>query len=237
MPTYDTPGLTYDSGVFFDDFSTPQPTKHKMAKIKLNLSKLSVEDKLTLGNNIKSNMTTNVAVFVTPNPTLTAYGTVITNLTSKNATVASLKTQFAAAVDDRDATEKAFDASTTQLASYVDNIANGDPVIIGKAGMGVRAATTPAGVPGQVGNLALTAGDSDGELDAQWDPLPGAKSYEVQTSPDPITATSWVNKSPVTKSKTVLPGLPSGTRVSVRVRAVGTGGIGAWSDPAIKTVP
>ena len=237
MPTYDATGLTYDSGVLFDDLFPPQPRKNKMAKIKLNLSKLSVEDKITLGNNIKSSMTTNVATFATPNPTLAAYGTLITNLTNKNAAVVSLRSQLAVAMQDRDVAEKAFDAGSTQMASYVDNVANGDPVIIGKAGMGVRGASAPAGVPDPVSNLSLTAGDSDGELDAQWDPVSGAKTYEIQTSPDPITSTSWVSKPTVTKSKAVLTGLTSGTRANVRVRAVGSGGIGAWSDASSKTVP
>ena len=70
-----------------------------------------------------------------------------------------------------------------------------------------------------------------------WDPTTGAKSYEIQVSPDPYTGTSWVNKAPSTKSKSSLTGLTSGTRVWVRVRATGTGGQGAWSDPATKIVP
>jgi hypothetical protein len=89
----------------------------------------------------------------------------------------------------------------------------------------------------QVTNLSASTGDNDGELDIQWDPVRGAKSYEIQVSPDPITSSSWVGKPSVTKSKAALVGLTSGQRMNVRVRAVGSGGLGAWSDPAIKTVP
>jgi outer membrane protein assembly factor BamB len=88
-----------------------------------------------------------------------------------------------------------------------------------------------------VANLAITSGDSAGELDLQWDPIPGAKTYEIQTSPDPMTSTSWTSQPSVTKSKTVILGLTSGARVWARVRAVNAAGQGAWSDPATKIVP
>ncbi len=86
-------------------------------------------------------------------------------------------------------------------------------------------------------NLSITAGDNAGELDLQWDPVAGAKTYEVQISPDPVTATSWVSQPSVTRSKTVILGLTSGARMWARVRAVNAAGQGAWSDVATKIVP
>jgi hypothetical protein len=41
----------------------------------------------------------------------------------------------------------------------------------------------------------------------------------------------------VTKSKTAVMHLPSGSRIWVRVRAIGPGGTGAWSDTSTKIVP
>ena len=137
MANYDSPGVLYDGGVLYDAAISPPPTQRKrMAKIKLDLSHRSVEDKITLGGNIKTNMTTNVTVFATPNPSLASYSTVITALTAKNATAVSLRSQLSVAMTDRDVAEKAFDVNTTQLASYVDNIANGDPVKIGRRAWG-----------------------------------------------------------------------------------------------------
>jgi hypothetical protein len=83
----------------------------------------------------------------------------------------------------------------------------------------------------------VTAGDHDGELNAQWDPVHGAKTYEVQTSPDPFTATSWSKTKSVTPSSVVLTGFTSGARIWVRVRAIGTGGEGNWSSEISKIVP
>ena len=93
-------------------------------------------------------------------------------------------------------------------------------------GFALRADKTPTGTTPPVTALAVTAGDNAGELDAHWDPVPKVKTYEVQTSPDPMTADSWTSQTPVSKSKTAVFGLPSGTRVWVRVRAITAAGPG-----------
>ena len=65
-----------------------------------------------------------------------------------------------------------------------------------------------------------------------------ANSYEIQTSVDPVTASSWAFKKSAPKSSVTIDGLTSGTKMWVRVRAVGAGNAtGPWSDPATKTVP
>ena len=236
MANYDSPCLTNDSGVFYDAVSLPQPTRKKMAKVKLNLDRLSITDLIQRGVDIKTAMTGN-ANFTSPIPSLTNIGTLITALTTNNNTYESGQLTQKTNLTNRDNAAAALVAGLTQLGGWVEAASAGDEAKIQSAGMGVRGARGAVSMPAQVSNLSLTAGDNDGELDAQWDPVPNAKTYEIQTSPDPITGSSWTSKPTVTKSKAVLLGLPSGTRVNVRVRAVGSGGIGAWSDPAIKTVP
>jgi hypothetical protein len=236
MANYDAPGLTYDSGVFYDALFLPQPSRKKMARVKLNLDRLSITELIQRGTDIKTAMTGN-ASFTTPIPSLTNVGTAITALTTANSTYESGVLTQKTNLTNRDNAPAALIALLTQLGGYVEAASAGDEAKIQSAGMGVRAGKTPPAMPGQVANLSLTAGDNDGELDAQWDPVDVAKSYDVETSPDPMTPTSWTPKQSVTKSKAVLLGLPSGTRVWVHVRAVGSGGTGAWSDPAVKTVP
>jgi hypothetical protein len=107
---------------------------------------------------------------------------------------------------------------------------------IAGAGIGAAGVAAAVGIPGQVRNLALASGNP-GELDAQWDSDAAAKSYEIQTSPEPMTGTSWTAQPSATKSSAALPGLVSGSRQWVRVRGVGAAGTGAWSDPATKIVP
>jgi hypothetical protein len=119
----------------------------------------------------------------------------------------------------------------------VDLTAAGDESKILSAGLSVRAARAPQAVPAPVQNLSLTAGDNAGSLDAHWDPPGNAKSYEVQTSPDPFTDASWVTRDTLTNSKTTLTGFTSGAKIWVRVRAINSAGKGAWSDVATKIVP
>jgi hypothetical protein len=177
------------------------------------------------------------ASFTAPNPTLTVFGTKITDATTKVAAYNASVTASQTAMSDRDTSLEALRQTMRQLAAYVENASGGDAVKIESAGMGVRAAATKIGVPAQVLNLVLTAGDFDGTLDAACDAVYGASSYEIQTSADPMTATSWAFKMTSSKSSATLEGLTSGAKVWVRVRAIGAAGPGPWSDPAVKTVP
>jgi hypothetical protein len=237
MGNYDTPGVFYDSGVFYDTIlPVPQPTRKKMAKIKLSLNKLSITELLQKANNIKTALTGN-ASFATPIPALTVLTTAITALGTANNTYESGQVVQKQNLTNRDSAADGLIAVLTQLASYVEAQSGGDPAKIQSAGMDVRATASPSTIPTQVANLFVTAADNDGELDAQWDRADGAKSYEIQSSVDPITPTSWVSRASVTRSRVTLNSFTSGQRIWVRVRAVGAAGQGAWSDPAVKTVP
>jgi hypothetical protein len=88
----------------------------------------------------------------------------------------------------------------------------------------------------QVANLHAATGDSPGEVDVNWNSVDGARSYEIQTAPDP-TAGPWAFKDNSTKSKATLSGLTSASRIWVRVRAIGANDKGGWSDPAETVVP
>ena len=238
MARFDTPGINYDSGVLYDEPDGPQLQTKGMAKPKLNLRTLTPDEVAALGNRIKTAMTGN-ANFTTPNPALTALGTLITTLQTKIGAYNTAKAAADLALADRDAAVTALGNGLTQEAAYVENITGGDPVKIESAGMSVRAAAAPIGALSQAQNLATTVGDDDGELDATWDPVRGAKSYQVQYCVDPITPAGWKDVAPVGKSRKTITGLTSGARVWVRVRAIAPKeeNNGGWSDPAVKTVP
>lgn len=90
----------------------------------------------------------------------------------------------------------------------------------------------------QVLNLSVSAGDEVGQLDVQWDPVSGVRVYKLQIGTDPTgPSPDWTDKAMVTKSKCSLKSLPTATKVWVRVKAIGAKDEGAWSDPAVKTVP
>lgn len=236
MAFYDNPTVTYDSGLLYDEPVQPQRQKKHMAKVKLGTNKMTPDEILALANQIITAMTGN-ATFPAPNPTLTALTALKNTATTKVAAQKAAQLTAKQATDDRDAALDALLIALGQLALHVENVSAGDAVKIQSAGMTVKAPALPPTVPDQVLNLAVSAGDNDGELDAQWDPVRGAKSYQIQTSPDPITPTSWHDATPSSGSKSIIGGLPSGTRVWVRVRAINKRGPGPWSDPATKIVP
>lgn len=237
MAFYDTPGLTYDSGVFYDEEPTPQPIRKHMGKVKLGLARLGPDQVVALANTIKTAMTGN-ANFAAPNPTLVAVGTLITTATTK---IAAYNTSLAAtdtALSDRDAAVAALKAALTQEAAYVENVANGDSVKIESAGMGVRGLATPVGPLPQVMSLIVEPGANEGHLDVSWDPVYGAASYEVHTCTDPMLPANWTYKLTAAKSNADMNTFASGSRIWTRVRAIGADNApGPWSDPAVKTVP
>ena len=81
MAFYDS-GELYDSGVLYDSVPSSQPTRKKMAKVRLGLKDLTREQKISQATTIKTALTGN-ANFPSTDPTLTAYGTLITTAQSK----------------------------------------------------------------------------------------------------------------------------------------------------------
>lgn len=120
-----------------------------------------------------------------------------------------------------------------QLGSFVENKSNGDPAIITGGGFDVAGDRQPAPPVGQVMNLTLTHGDHEGAVDAAWNRDKSARSYEVQTSPEPMSATSWVPNQIAPRSACTIQNQTPGSKLWVRVRAIGNDGAGLWSDPAV----
>jgi hypothetical protein len=208
-------------------------------KVKLALFDKSDADLLTFAQAHVTAMAGN-ANFTTPLPATVAFATVLTTYSTALGNFNTAQAAAKTATTIKDTARQALETALTSRGDYVQLTANGaaDPeAVVESAAFSVRSGKTPPGMPSQVANLSITAGDNAGELDLQWDPVNGAKSYNAQICPDPITEPGWVSKPDVTKSKAVVLGLTSGNKVWARVRAVGPGGIGAWSDPATKIVP
>jgi hypothetical protein len=132
----------------------------------------------------------------------------------------------------RDATMQTVIGKYTTLGASVESASLGDPAFITAKGFDV------AGAPGstphvqQVLSLTLTHGDLDGSVDVSWHRDKSAKIYEVQTSPEPMSDKTWVPNQMAPKSSCTIAGQTAGTRLWVRVRAIGKDGPGLWSEPA-----
>jgi len=206
------------------------------AKVKLGLSRLSVLERIALASQIVTAMTANPN-FTTPNPPLVDITTKKTALIAANNDANAKYLAAKDAVNLRNDLVRDMDSLLTQEASYVDNIANGNDNIIMSAGMSIRDAKAPIGELPAPTNLYATAGDEDGEIVLNWEPVRGAKSYVVYMTTDPNVPDSWAHKASRTESFIDIKELTSGNKYWFRVAAVGAAGQGAFSDPATKYAP
>jgi hypothetical protein len=226
----------YDAAIFYDGYELLLPSIGQMKKIKLNFQQLKRTGTIQLARNVKTALTTNPNV-PTPNPTPTVLGT-------KADAVEEAVNDHEAAKDEVNAKRAARDAALLELeaalrteAQTVELACGGDLTKLSTTGFDLRDDPSPVGTPEQVQNLTVKASDNEGALKASWKKVRGANSYEIETSPDPITLTSWVRKDIVTKTRVEVNSFTSGQKIWVRVRAIGAEGDGPWSALAVKIVP
>jgi len=207
-----------------------------MGKVKLGLFRMPITVKAELAARIVTAMTGN-ANFTTPNPALADITAAKTALETAYNDALTKRQQAKAATDLMADKEKDLERALTLESLYVENVSGGDELKIQSAGMSVKDAAAPIGeLPAPMG-LYATAGDEDGEIVLNWEPVRGAKSYSVQTTTDPNVPDSWAHKKNATESFTDIKGLTSGGKFWFRVAAVGAAGQGAFSDPAAKYAP
>lgn len=207
-----------------------------MAQVKLNLRELTIPDKVQKFRQIITAMTGNPN-FTTPDPALAALTTATDNLENTYNAAQAARVTAKELTDLQDAAEQAADALMTSEGSYVQNKSQGVAAKIQSAGMGVRDPAAPIGDLPAPGNISATEGDHDGEVDAHWNRVKGAKSYLVQRTTTPTDAASWGNPAVSPKSKITLTGLVTGTKYYFRVAAIGAAGQGAWSEIASQVAP
>lgn len=91
---------------------------------------------------------------------------------------------------------------------------------------------------GQMTGLSLKGGPNPGSLIVRADPMERKMAIECQVNHTPNAAPTWVGQPPFTATPHTLTGLPSGTLVQVRIRAIFANGVlGPWSDIAELRVP
>jgi hypothetical protein len=206
-----------------------------MAKVKLELNKKNIAEKAALGNKVDTNMTGNV-YFKTPNPSLEALKTAITNMTAASDDVEAARKTVQVKLSILYQQESIFDGVMTQMGAYVDNTSNGDEAIILSSGMDVQKEKSSSTLPDKITSVNATVGDNAGEIDLSWERSSKAKSYVVEIAVNG-TVLEWKHAQITTRSKAELTGLITGTTYQLRVAAVGSAGQGPWSDPVVKVAP
>jgi hypothetical protein len=211
-----------------------------MAKVAMNLNNLSVNEKIAKGRAAltAAGSPEGVAVLGTPAPAEVAALLAATDALEvarddreAKANAALLATQGLA-----DA-EAAFNLAFSNYGRMGQNKSGGDATSIRAIGLDVVGVAVAISMT-QVLNLSVTAGDEEGSLDAQWDPVRGARIYKVQISTDLTSPPqNWTDKSNPTRSRCTMSGLTSGQKLWVRVKAIGANDEGPWSDVAWKMAP
>jgi hypothetical protein len=208
-----------------------------MSKIKLNLKDLSIPEKIAKAELIAGSLTGN-ASFPTPQPALATFTQAKDELADAYSEAQNARKTAKEKTTIQNKKEAALDRVFSQLAAYVESVAGGNEELILSAGMDPRAAAVAStGTPAQPQALAAVAGDYEGQIDLSWDTMDGVRSYVIQQSGDPVTATSWSYGGVSTKSSFTAANLNSGTRYWFRVAAVNSNGQSGWSDPATKIAP
>jgi Fibronectin type III domain len=207
-----------------------------MGRVRLNLKSLTVTDKIAKARQIITAMTDHTS-FPNPSPALTDVKTAVDELEKSFALVQAARSEVATRVSTQETAEAKLDEVLTQLASYVESIAGKNESLITSAGMDTKAPPSPSSVPDVPQSLSATAGDHEGEIDLSWKAVPKARSYTIETSLDPATATSWTHVGIATSASKTISNLTSGKRYWFRVAAVSAGGQSGWSEHATKVVP
>lgn len=85
-------------------------------------------------------------------------------------------------------------------------------------------------------NVRLRSTGTSGEVQLLCDPSERAKSYEVQYTLDPVNG-PWTDAGTFGSTRgIIIGGRTRGKDYWMRIRAIGSNGPGAWSDPAIMLV-
>jgi len=236
-----TPPMFYDDPASVYDENPIVPAKFilPMKYAILQLNNKNLDQKLTLTTDLTTALTTNLAVYATPDPTVLV-------LTDKVTAIRTKKTELDAAlavVDTKqgelDTLELELDNLLNQELAYIQKTSGGDEAKITLLGLSVKGAPSPATAPDQVQNLKLAPGKGSGEVLSYLKPLAGAKSYDYDYTTDPTKEENWKHLDTSSGCRTKFTGLVSGQKIWVRARAVGkkNTGKGAWSDSASITVP
>jgi hypothetical protein len=205
-------------------------------KVKLGIKGMTILAKGELGARIVAAMTGNPN-FVTPNPSLADITAAKAAMLTAYNNALTLRQQSNAATDLQVDKEKNYERLLALEAAYVENASGGDEAKIQSAGMSIRDPKVPVGPLSAPTDLYAEVGGGDGEIDLNWKPVHGAKSYLIQMTTDPNVPDSWAFKKSSTESFTAITGLTSGSKYWFRVAAVGAAGQGDFSDPAAKYAP
>ena len=206
-----------------------------MSQIVIKAAKLSLAEKLVKGQDFITKSTDNPNV--PGNATvLSGFSAAQDALTTANNAEVAARSALAELMTARITATDEWMTKVNLLASFTESATGGDAESIESAGFAVRGRRTPPqNLPAPTKVVAKTNG-TPGHTLLSWEAIAGAKSYVIQISPDPMTATSWTYAGASTTAHADVNGAEAGKRYWYRIAAVNAKGQGPWSEPACRPV-
>ena len=202
-----------------------------MERIKLNLARMNLDEKLQLTQNVITGLGGNVT-YPSPNPSIAQLTTARSNIIAKtnaiSAAESSLRTEYAERAD----MEAQLVTYLEMEAAYVESASGGDKAKILSSGFPVRGPRVPVGPLSAPQNLLLVFGQSEGTVACSWDAVRGAYSYVLECAQ--AENGPWSQVAVTTVSSYIAGGLLSGKKYFFRVQGVGSAGPGVWSEVTLK---
>ena len=236
-------GLRFDTGLTYDAPTPPPapgpvlPRNRLMSNFKLELSRKSIDEKITLGQNHITSMTGNTLYpAATRTPTDAQFQTAQDDLVSAHQAVQAAETAWKAAIQARDVKEAAGDASLTARAANCEAVTPGDRAALATTGLPLRTPPSSVGLVDAPRDLRAEMGKNTGTIDLRWQRVRGATSYIVECM-EHAPGNTWAPYKTITRASLLVTGLVSGKTYAFRVRALGTMGEGPWSDEAVRMAP
>lgn len=228
-------GFRMDAGVRMDSVAVGNPKN--MTKILRNWTNLGRVARVEFFRTIADSLAKTPPPLANPNPSTAAYETIVTTAEAALKAIADAEQALKVA---RQAATPAIDAAaaaTETMARRCEDAFADNPAGATAVGFIISTNTpSPATTLGQPQDVTTSMNENQGAIDWHCHPVAGATNYELETTADPVHG-PWARQESSTRSRGTITGLPSGTRIYLRVRANGPKGPGAWSDVSDRMVP
>src|SRR5690349_19619770 len=200
----------------------------KKSKVKLALQKKDDAEKAALGETTHDKMTGN-PLFTNPNPTLPVYKTAFTDYRTAYENALLGGKPLKAILKQK---REEFIALLKQMASYVNNIANGDATVITSAGFDINS-TPVSHVMTKVVGVTGSTGAHTGEVNLEWNKVDGCVIYLVYARLIVGPADAFVLVVKTSRGHAIINKLNAGAMYEFVVESVGKGtnNVGQLSDP------